>query len=94
MIKNLTLAGAVLGIVSFFVIGLLPAMAYGGYAGLLLAQGLGFGSRLITVFGMAMGVFGVGSLFAVLGAVLGTACGALLSPLAARRSDDQARNVA
>lgn len=70
--KNaLTLVGSLVGITVFFVVALLPAMAYGGYAGLLLANGLGFAHRLLVVFGMALGIMGVGSLFAVLGAITG-----------------------
>ncbi len=79
-----TLVGAGIGLALFLAVALLPAMLYGGYAGLLLAGGI-FGSpvqatllpRALIVFGMAMGVVGVGSLFAVLGAVAGAAVSAL-----------------
>ncbi len=79
-----TLIGAAIGLALFLAIALLPAMLYGGYAGLLLAGGI-FGSpvtptllpRALIVFGMVMGVVGVGSLFAVAGAVAGAAVGAL-----------------
>jgi hypothetical protein len=77
------LVGAALAIVAFFVVGLLPAMAYGGYAGHLLAGGIvgaqmgGIVARALVVFGMALGVVGVGSLFAVLGAMVGALVGAV-----------------
>jgi len=77
------LVGATLAIVAFFVVGLLPAMAYGGYAGHLLAGGIvgaetgGIIARALVVFGMALGVVGVGSLFAVLGAMAGALVGAV-----------------
>jgi hypothetical protein len=79
-----TLVGAGIGLALFLAIALLPAMLYGGYAGLLLAGGI-FGSpveatllpRALIVFGMVMGVVAVGSLFAVLGAAAGAAVGAL-----------------
>ncbi len=77
------LVGATLSIVAFFVYGLLPAMAYGGYAGHLLAGGIvgaesaGLVARALVVFGMALGVLGVGSLFAVLGAMSGALVGAV-----------------
>ncbi len=79
-----TLIGAGVGLALFLAIALLPAMLYGGYAGLLLAGGI-FGTpvvptllpRALILFGMVMGVVGVGSLFAVVGAVAGAAVGAL-----------------
>jgi hypothetical protein len=81
-----TLVGSGIGLALFLAVGLLPAMLYGGYAGLLLAGGI-FGTpvaptllpRALIVFGMVMGVVGVGSLFAVLGAAAGAAVGALTS---------------
>ncbi len=81
-----TLVGSGIGLAVFLAIALLPAMLYGGYAGLLLAGGI-FGTpveptllpRILIVFGMGMGVVAVGSLFAVLGAVAGAAVGALTS---------------
>ncbi len=81
-----TLVGAGIGLALFLAIALLPALLYGGYAGLLLAGGI-FGTpveptflpRALIVFGMILGVVAVGSLFAVLGAVAGAAVGALTS---------------
>jgi uncharacterized membrane protein len=81
--KTPALIGALLAIIAFFVVGLLPAMAYGGYAGHLLAGGIvganigGLVARSLVVFGMALGVVGVGSLFAVLGAMVGALVGAV-----------------
>jgi hypothetical protein len=75
--------GSIAALVAFFAIGLLPAMAYGGYAGHLLAGGIvgaetgGIVARSLVVFGMALGVAGVGSLFAVLGAMAGALVGAV-----------------
>jgi len=77
------LIGAAAAIVAFFFVGLFPAMAYGGYAGHLLAGGIvgaqtgGLIARALVVFGMALGVVGVGSLFAVLGAMSGALVGAV-----------------
>ncbi len=79
-----TLVGAGIGLALFLAIALLPALLYGGYAGLLLAGGI-FGTpvtptllpRALIVFGMVLGVLAVGSLFAVAGAVAGAAVGAL-----------------
>jgi len=82
--KTPSLVGAGLGLVAFLAIALLPAILYGGYAGLLLAGGIvgtpvqpTFLVKGLIVFGMVMGVAGVGALFAVLGAVAGAAVGAL-----------------
>jgi hypothetical protein len=92
-----TLVGAGIGLALFLAIALLPAMLYGGYAGLLLAGGI-FGTpvvptllpRALIVFGMAMGVVGVGSLFAVVGAAAGAAVGALTSLTVRRPAAEQA----
>ena len=79
------LIGAVVGLVAFLAIALLPALLYGGYAGVLLAGGI-FGTpvqptflvRALIVFGMVLGVTAVGSLFAVAGAAAGAAVGAVI----------------
>jgi hypothetical protein len=82
--KTFALVGAGTGLVAFLALALLPAILYGGYAGLLLAGGIvgtpvqpTFLVRALIVFGMVLGVTGIASLFAVLGAVAGAAVGAL-----------------
>ena len=82
--KNYTLIGAAVGLAAFLAIGLLPSLLYGGYAGVLLAGGI-FGTpvqatffvRALVVFGMILGVVGVGGLFAIGGAAAGAAVQAL-----------------
>jgi hypothetical protein len=82
--KNYTLIGSAVGLASFLALGLLPALLYGGYAGVLLAGGI-FGTplqatllvRALIVFGMVLGVVGVGGLFAVGGAAAGAAVSVL-----------------
>ncbi len=79
-----SLIGAAIGLALFLAIALLPSLLYGGYAGVLLAGGI-FGTpvkatflvRALVIFGMVLGVVGVGSLFAVGGAALGAGIGAL-----------------
>lgn len=79
-----SLIGAGIGLALFLAVALLPALLYGGYAGLLLAGGM-VGTpvqatlfvRALVIFGMVLGVAGVGSLFAVMGAAVGAAVGAL-----------------
>lgn len=82
--KKATLVGAGVGLALFLAVGLLPAMLYGGYAGVLLAGGiLGtpvMASWLVRGFiigGMVFGVAAVASLFTVLGAAAGAAVNAL-----------------
>jgi len=82
--KLFSLVGAGIGLALFLAVALLPAILYGGYAGLLLAGGI-VGTPVqptvlvkgLIVFGMVLGVTGIASLFAVLGAVAGAAVGAL-----------------
>ena len=83
--KTPALVGAGLGLATFLAVALLPALLYGGYAGVLLAGGI-FGTpvaatiatRALIVFGMILGVAAVGSLFAVAGAAAGAAIGAVI----------------
>jgi hypothetical protein len=77
--------GAGLGLIAFLAVALLPALLYGGYAGVLLAGGI-FGTpvaatlpvKALIVFGMVFGVTAVAGLFAVAGAAAGAAVGALI----------------
>ncbi len=87
--KLFTLIGAGIGLALFLAIALLPAVLYGGYAGLLLAGGIvgtpvapTFFVKALIIFGMVLGVTGIASLFAVLGAVVGAAVGALTGKVA------------
>ncbi len=95
--KTPTLIGAGIGLATFLAIALLPALLYGGYAGVLLAGGI-FGTpvvptlavRALIVFGMLMGVTAVGSLFAVAGAVAGAAVSALAGAAPSPRAAPEA----
>jgi hypothetical protein len=87
--KLFTLVGAGIGLALFLAVALLPAVLYGGYAGLLLAGGIvgtpvapTFFVKGLIIFGMVLGVTGIASLFAVLGAVAGAAVGALTGKVA------------
>jgi hypothetical protein len=87
--KIFALVGAGIGLALFLALALLPSILYGGYAGLLLAGGIvgtpvqaTFLVRALIVFGMVLGVTGVASLFAVLGAMAGAAVGALTGTVA------------
>jgi hypothetical protein len=95
--KTISIIGAATGLATFLAVGLLPALLYGGYAGVLLATGI-FGAplhatlavRAFVVGGMLFGVASVASLFAVLGAVAGTVVGVLVEPRkAAAKPEDE-----
>ena len=87
--KSVALAGAAVGFALFLWLGLLPALMYGGYAGLLLATGI-FGAPVqpgilpsgLVVFGMVLGVFGTAALFVVAGAAAGSLIGHVASAAA------------
>ena len=77
--------GAGIGLIAFLAVALLPALLYGGYAGVLLAGGIfgtpvtaSFAVKALIVFGMVLGVTAVAALFAVAGAAAGAAVGALV----------------
>ncbi len=78
--KTSTLVGAAIGLAAFLALGLLPALLYGGYAGVLLASGL-LGApvhatllvRVLVVAGMVLGALSVGALFTIGGAAAGAA---------------------
>ena len=96
--KNYTLIGAAVGLACFLALGLLPSLLYGGYAGVLLAGGI-FGMpvkatllvRALIVFGMVLGVVGVGGLFAVGGAAAGAAASVLAGAAPEREAKASAR---
>ncbi len=86
--KSYTLIGAAVGLAVFLALALLPSLLYGGYAGVLLAGGI-FGTpiqatflvRALIIFGMVLGVVGVGGLFAVGGAAAGAAVSVMAGAL-------------
>jgi hypothetical protein len=89
--KTPTIIGAAVGLALFLAIGLLPALLYGGYAGVMLASAVAgspvqatFVVRALIVVGMVLGVTGVGALFAAGGAVVGAAI-AVLTGVPARK---------
>lgn len=82
--KSFTLIGAAVGLALFLAVALLPSLVYGGYAGVLLAGGIvglpveaTLLVRALIVSGMALGVVGVGALFAAGGAAAGAAASVL-----------------
>jgi hypothetical protein len=83
--KTVAVVGAVVGFTLFLAVALLPALVFGGYAGLLLATGI-FGAPLpvtlaargLVGFGMVLAVMATAGVFTVAGA----ACASFLGHLA------------
>jgi len=75
--QNASFIGGIIGLVTFLVVGLLPSLLYGGYAGLILGTAL-FGSpvhesifaQATVVMGVLCGLLAVGGLFVLGGAIL------------------------
>jgi hypothetical protein len=78
-----TYIGAAFGFVSFVFLGAIPGVLYGGYAGLTMNNILFGGgdpslmTRVMTFGGMALGFLAALFLFLIVGAILGTAVGAV-----------------
>ena len=77
--QTFAFGGGIIGLVAFLVVGLLPSLVYGGFAGASLAAGLlghpvdgSLMSRGITLFGMVAGLLATGGVFVVMGAVAGS----------------------
>jgi hypothetical protein len=82
--RHYTLIGSAIGIAGFLAVGLTASIAWGGYAGRLLAEGIfGHGGEsllasALVVFGSIKAVIGIGGLFAVMGAAVGAAVAAIV----------------
>ena len=77
--RRFSVVGAVIGFLTFMVLGFVPASLQGAAMGLLLASAIG-GYAFCAIAGSFFAVLGVGSLFTVGGAVLGAAVWALTNP--------------
>ncbi len=74
-----TFIGGIIGLVTFLVIGLLPSLLYGGYAGVILGSAI-FGTPIhenilaqaTVVLGVISGVLAIGGVFVLGGAILAT----------------------
>ncbi len=76
--QTLAFVGGGLGLAIFLVVGLLPSVVYGGYAGVILANSLfetaihtSVWAQAIVIFGVLVGVLSTGALFVFVGAALG-----------------------
>ena len=77
-----TKIGAGIGVVAFLVGGIVPGFYFGSYGTLILLSHLAGGPvepttivRMLTVVGIALGIFCTGAVSIVLGSVFGTAMG-------------------
>jgi len=76
--KAFSFFGGVFGLILFLVIGLLPSIVYGGFSGVILANGI-FGPttdptiwiKMMVVFGVAVGVMSTAGIFTVIGSISG-----------------------
>lgn len=82
IMKAGTKIGAAIGTLAFLVFGLVPGFYFGSYGTLMLLSRLAGGPveattivRMITVAGIVLGLFCVGAVSIVLGAVFGTSMG-------------------
>jgi len=86
--KTFTFAGGILGLFTYLIVGLLPSIVYGGFAGVSLAAGI-LGSPIdesilakgIVLFSMVVGVLSTAGLFTVSGAALGAGVYSLANKL-------------
>lgn len=79
-LKTGTKIGAALGVLTFLVFGIVPGFYFGSYGTLVLLSHLAGGPvepttivRMLTVLGIMLGIFCIGSVSIVLGSVFGTA---------------------
>jgi hypothetical protein len=81
-----TFIGGIIGLVAFLVVGLLPSLLYGGYAGVILGSAI-FGTPIhenifaqaTVVLGVISGVLAIGGVFVLGGAILATGAYGLLA---------------
>ncbi len=96
-VKTAMKVGAMIGAVAFLIFGIAPAFHYGGMGTVMLLSKLAGGPleftlalRMIVVLGVLLGMFCLGSVSIVLGAIAGTVSGYLvsaLSPAVAHRTE-------
>ncbi len=77
--------GALLGIVAFFLLGLRPAILYGGWTGLVIAGAffghpvkMTVGAKILVGCGSVLGALALGALFTVAGSVFGSLTGGFI----------------
>ncbi len=92
----MTFIGGIIGLVTYLVVGLLPSLLYGGYAGVILGSAI-FGSPIhenvfaqaTVALGVLSGVLAIGGVFVLGGAILATGIFGTLSALASATARTQ-----
>jgi hypothetical protein len=86
MVKTGAKIGATIGTIVFFLFGLMPGFYFGGYGAISILYKLTGGaveptliSRVAVVMGMLIGVFSMATVSLVVGSLLGSAIGYLVS---------------
>ena len=86
--NSATFFGGIVGLLIFVIVGLLPSLLYGGYAGVILGSAI-FGSPIhesllaqaTVVLGVLSGVLSIGGVFVLGGAVVATGIHGLVQAL-------------
>lgn len=75
--NKITFYGGMIGLVTFLIVGLLPSLLYGGYAGVILGAAIFGGpihesvfAQATVVLGVLSGVLAIGGVFVVSGAIV------------------------
>ena len=95
-----TFIGGMIGLVTFLVVGLLPSLLYGGYAGVILASAI-FGTPIhenifaqaTVVLGVISGVLAIGGVFVLGGAILATGAYGLLAVMHREPAEEEEAEV-
>ncbi len=92
----ITFIGGMVGLVTFLVVGLLPSLLYGGYAGVILGSAI-FGTPIhenifaqaTVLLGVVSGVLAIGGVFVLGGAILATGAYGLFAVMSAASEQEQ-----
>ncbi len=95
-----TFMGGIIGLVTFLVVGLLPSLLYGGYAGVILGSAI-FGTPIhenifaqaTVVLGVVSGVLAIGGVFVLGGAILATGAYGLFAVVSVEREIEENAEV-
>lgn len=98
--KTFVFVGGIIGLIIFLAVGLLPAIVYGGFAGVALAGAIystplqaGLIVKGIILLGMVAGLLSTASIFTVLGAVFGAGVGACVRKVVTNENDCIERGI-
>lgn len=94
--NNITFIGGIVGLAIYLLFGLLPSLLYGGYAGVVLANGIFGGpihenalAQAMVALGVVSGALATGGVFVLGGAIVATGIYGTVSVLAASAANAQ-----